>query len=145
MKFFAKIASGFVWVGKEIGHAVSWLPKVVRISDDVKNDASTLLPELAQVVEDVANLAKAAVADSASDIVVAENLLAAIVTASRSNALNIAADVAVISAFEGFIQTVTTKSNYADVLNAVKTLVVDYDKFGGSAKGALKQLEKDCA
>lgn len=145
MKFFGKIASGFVWIGKEIGHAVAWLPKVVKISEDVEKGAATLLPELAQVVEDVAALAKAAVADSASDIAAAEGLLAAIAAASEAKALNIAADIAVVSAFETFIKTVTTTSNYADVLNAVKTLVVDYDKFGGSAKAALQELEGDCA
>ena len=145
MKVMTKLASGFVWIGKEIGNAVAWLPKVVKISDDVKQDAATLLPELAQVVEDVANLTKAAVADSASDMAAAEALLAAIVTAYKSDALNIAADVAVVSAFEAFIETVTKTSNYADVLEAVKTLVVDYDKFGGSAKAALGKLEQDCA
>lgn len=145
MKFFAKIASGFVWIGKEIGNAVSWLPKVVRVSDDVKAEAGTLLPELAQVVEDVAALAKAAVADSASDMASAENLLAAIVAASKADALNISADAAVVSAFQAFIKTVTQTSNYADVLSAVKTLIVDYDRFGGSAKAALAALEKDCA
>ena len=144
MKFFAKLAGGFGWIGKEIGEAVMWLPKVVKISDDVKNDAETLLPELAQVVEDVAGLAKAAVKDSASDLVSAEALLAAIMTAYNAKALNVAADFAVVSAFETFIKTVTKTSNYADVLEALKKLVVDYDKFGGSAKMALMKLEEDC-
>lgn len=143
MNVFTKIAGGFVWVGKEIGKAVSWLPKIIRVSDEVQSDAATLLPELAQVVDDVASLAKAAVADSASDIASAENLVAAIVAAAKCNALNIAADVGVVTALEAFIQTVTNSSNYTDVLAAVKTLVLDYDKFGVSAKSALLQLQKE--
>jgi hypothetical protein len=143
MNVFAKIAGGFLWIGKEIGKAVSWLPKIVKLSDDVRADANTLLPELAQVVEDVALLAKAAVADSAQDLVAAENLVAAIAIAAKSDALNIAADEAVIAAFAGFIKTVITSSNYADVLSALKVLVVDYDKFGASAKLALQQIERE--
>jgi hypothetical protein len=143
MNIFTKIASGFVWIGQEIGKAVTWLPKIIKLSDDVKTDAATLLPELAQVVEDVSILAKAAVTDSAADLASAEALIAAIGAAARSNALNIAADIGVVAALEDFIQTVTNSSNYADVIAAVKTLVVDYDKFGASAKLALGQLEKD--
>jgi hypothetical protein len=142
-KFFAKIANGFVWIGKEIGKAASWLPAIVQLSDDVKADAATLLPALAQVVDDVAQLAKAAVADSAHDIASAEGLVAAIVTATKSNALNIADDEVVVASFAGFIKTVTASTNYADALTAVKTLVLDYDRFGASAKTALAQLEKD--
>jgi hypothetical protein len=141
MNLFKKIAEGFVWVGKEIGSTVSWLPKIVKISDEVKTDSETLLPELAQVVDDVAELAKAAIADSASDIASAENLVAAIAAAAGANSLNIAADERVVVAFVAFIKTVSTSSNYADVLRAVKALVVDYEKFGVSAKEALKELE----
>ena len=143
MNVFAKIAGGCLWIGKEIGKAVTWLPKIVRLSDDVRADAKTLLPELAQVVEDVALLAKAAVADSAQDLMAAENLVAAIALAVKSDALNIAADEAVIAAFAGFIKTVTTSSNYGDVLSAVKALVVDYDKFGASAKLAFSKLRRE--
>ncbi len=143
MNVFEKIAGGFLWIGKEIGKAISWLPKIVKLSDDVRADAGTLLPELAQVVEDVGLLAKAAVADSAQDLLAAENLVAAIAIAAKSDGLNIAADEAVIAAFAGFIKTVATSSNYADVLKAVKALVVDYDKFGSSAKLALQQIERD--
>ncbi len=143
MNVFTKIAGGVLWIGKEIGKAVSWLPKIVKLSDDVRADAATLLPELAQVVEDVALLAKAAVADSAQDLVAAENLVAAIALAAKSNGLNIAADEGVIAAFAEFIKTVVTSSNYADVLSAVKALVVDYDKFGASAKVALQQMERE--
>jgi hypothetical protein len=40
-----------------------------------------------------------------------------------------------------FIKTVSTSSNYADVLRVVQALVLDYEKFGASAKEALKELE----
>jgi hypothetical protein len=143
MNVFGKIASGFVWIGKEIGRAVNWMPKIIKLSDDIKTDAATLLPELAQVVEDVSLLAKAAVKDSAADLASAERLIAAIGVAAKSEALDIAADIRVVTALEDFIKTVTNSSNYADFIGAVKKLVVDYDKFGASAKLALHQLEKD--
>lgn len=143
--FFQKIASGFVWIGKEIAKASTWIPKVVTLVDDVEGDASTLLPELAKVVDDAGEVAVAAVKDSGADIAAAEGLVAAIVTAAKADALNIADDEAVAAAFKTFIAAVTASSNYLDMLAAVKTLVTDYDALGASAKAALAKLEADAA
>lgn len=139
--FFQKIGEGFEWIGKELAKAVTWVPKIVTIVDDVENDAGTILPEIGQVIDDAGIVVTTAVKDGGSDVASAEALITAIVAAAAQEGINIAADTAVAAAFETFIKTVTTSSNFADLITAVKNLTLAYDKLGGSIKTALTQLE----
>lgn len=143
MSFKSVLAKPFVWIGKEVKAASEWVPKLVVLVDDVKADAKTLLPELGQVVDSVASVAKTAVKDSAADITAAENLVTAITAAATQGLGNIASDEGVVSAFEGFIKQVSTTSNYADLMSAIKDLVTNYDTLGASVKTALTKLEQD--
>jgi hypothetical protein len=141
--FFQKIAAGFVWLGKSLVKVGDWLPKVVTLGDDVKEDAETILPQLVTVIEDVDTVSLTAIKDSGASLAAAEALVAAIVTAAKADALNIPADEAVAAAFSAFILDVTNKSNYADIIAAVQKLVSDYDTFGATAKAAIEKLEQD--
>jgi hypothetical protein len=140
---FVEIAAGVEWVGKEIAHVAEWVPKVVTIVNDAEADAETLLPQAVKVFEDADRVALAAIKDSGAAIADAEALCAAIVLAAKADGLNIANDEAVIAAFRAFVSQVTSKSNYIDLLSAVKTLVTDYDTFGASAKAAIDKMESD--
>lgn len=143
MNFFGAIKTGFVWLGKELARAAVWVPKLLRLTDDVKNDAKTLIPEVGIVIDDVGKLALATVKDSGADIAAAETLVSAIAAAAAAKALNITADKAVIGAFEDFIAQVSNSSNYADILAGLKQLVLDYDTMGTSVKAALAKLKAD--
>jgi hypothetical protein len=141
--FFSKIASGFVWLGKEIVKVADWLPRVVTLVDDVEEDAATILPQLTTVIEDVETISLTAVKDSGGSIAAAEALVAAIVTAAKADGLNIASDTAVVAAFQTFIADVTAKSTWTDLIAALQKLVTDYDALGASAKAAIQKLESD--
>jgi hypothetical protein len=141
--FFQEIDEGFVWIGKELVKAVDWAPRLMTIVSDVEADTPTILPELGAVIDDAGVVVTAAVKDSGADIAAAEALIAAVTAACAAKALNIAADSAVVSAFETFIGTITASSNYAALLTAVKMLVTDYDKLGATVKTALAKLESD--
>lgn len=143
MKFFSDIVNGLKWVGKELAGVTSWIPKVVKIVDDVDEDAAQLLPQVVTVFEDVDGLVVAAVKDGGSCITAAEALTAAIITAATLDALNIASDMAVAAAFETFIDEVKSKGTWTDVLTALKKLTTDWDTFGANAKAAIAKLEAD--
>jgi hypothetical protein len=143
MNIFADIVKGFKWLGKALNTAVVWVPKIVKITEDVSQDAEQLMPQATQVLVDVDNLALAAIKDGGAALTSAAALTAAIVTAAQADAINIADDTAVVSAFEAFIKEVTTKSTWSDVLTAQQKLVTDWDNFGAAAEAALKKLEAD--
>ena len=143
MTFLSAIEKGFVWIGKELKKAAEWVPKLIVLVDDVEKDATTLLPELGIVIDDAGEVVKAAVKDSGADIAAAEALIAAITAAVAAKGLNIAQDEGVAKAFEAFIKQVANSSNYADLIAAVKALVLSYDTLGGSVKAALAKLEAD--
>jgi hypothetical protein len=138
---FSEVVKGFEWLGKEIADAPAQVKKVLTIANDVKADAATLLPEVVTVIDDVDAVAVAAVKDGGAALSDAESLGAAIVAAAQKDGVDIASDLAVVTAFEAFIKQVTTSSNWADLVAANKKLVTDYDALGASAKAALEQLE----
>ncbi len=144
-KFFQKIASGFVWVGKELAAAGTWVPKVIRIVNDAEKDAQSLLPQAVTVFEDVDAVALSAIKDGGSALLSADNLVTAIVAASKVDGLNIAADEAVGVALKSFIQEVTSKNTWTTLMWSMKKLVSDWDEFGASAKAAIAKLEADAA
>lgn len=143
MKFFTEIVAGLKWVGKELALVPNWINKVVATTGDVEKDAVTLLPEIVLVVQDADALVLAAVKDSGADLTAAEALVAAITTAAQADGINILDDEAVVTALKAFVTQVTTTSNYADILAAIKKLVVDFDTFKGDAAAALQKLEAD--
>ena len=53
MNIFADIAKGFKWLGKALNTAVVWVPKIVKITEDVSADAEQLMPQATQVLVDV--------------------------------------------------------------------------------------------
>lgn len=145
MNIFADIAKGFKWLGKALNTAVVWVPKIVKITEDVSADAEQLMPEATQVLVDVDELALAAIKDGGAALTAAAALTGAIVTAAQADGLNIASDENVVSAFDTFIKEVTTKSTWSDVLTAQQKLVTDWDTFGANAEASLKKLEADAA
>jgi hypothetical protein len=145
MNIFSDIVKGFKWIGKALNTAVVWVPKVVKITEDVSTDADQLMPQATQVLVDVDNLALAAVKDGGAALTKAAALTAAIVTAAQADGINIADDTNVISAFNAFIEEVTTASNWSEVLIAQQKLVTDWDAFGAASEAALKKLETDAA
>lgn len=140
---FTAIVSGLTWIGKELANVGEWVPKVVKIVDDVEGDAQTLLPQVVTVFEDVDELVIAAIKDGGAVLTTAEALTAAIVVAAKADGLNIASDTAVVAAFEAFITDVKNGATWTDVLVALKKLVADYDTFGADAKAAIAKIEAD--
>lgn len=143
MNIFSEIAKGFTWIGKALADVTKWVPRIVTIVDDVGEDAETLMPQATQVLTDVDNLALAAIKDGGAALTSAAALTAAIVTAAQANALNIADDEAVVTAFQAFITEVSTQSTWSDLLTAQQKLVTDWDSFGAAAETALKKLDAD--
>jgi hypothetical protein len=143
--FFVKIGKGFEWLGKELFTAAVWVPKIVTIERHVEADAATILPEIGTLIDDAGAVAVAAVKDGSADLATVESLIAAITVAGASKGLNIAQDATVVAAFEAFIKQITTSGNFADVITALKALVLSYEKLGTSVKAVLVQLEKDAA
>ena len=147
---FAVIASAFTWLGKEIVKVSDWLPKVVELVDDVEEDTETVIPELTTVVEDVDALALATVKDGGVALTATAALVAAVeAEATTAASGNIVAAIqnapAVATAFEQWIAAVTSHGTYSDIITAEQKLVVDYDKFGASAKAAIQKLESDAS
>lgn len=143
MKFFTEIVAGLKWVGKELVLVPDWINKVVTTTGDVEKDAVTLLPETVLVIQDADALVAAAVKDSGADLSAAEALVASITTAAQADGINILDDEGVVTALKAFVTQVTNTTNYADILAAVKKLVVDFDTLKGDAAAALKKLETD--
>jgi len=143
MTIISDIAKGFTWIGHAIADVTKWVPRVVKITEDVGQDAEHLMPQATQVLVDVDNFALAAVKDGGAALTSAAKLTAAIVLAAENKALSIADDGAVVTAFEAFITEVTTKGNWSDVLTAQQKLVTDWDTFGAAAEAALKKLDAD--
>lgn len=143
MNIFSEVAKGFVWLGKAIADATTWVPRIVTVTEDVGQDAETLIPQATTVLLDVDNLALATVKDGGATLTAAAALTAAIVTAAEADALNIADDENVAAAFSAFITKVTTTSTWSDVLTAQQKLVTDWNSFGAAAEAALKKLDAD--
>lgn len=140
MTFLSAVEKGFVWIGKELKKAAEWVPKLIVLVDDVEKDTTTLLPELGIVIDDAGEVVKAAVKDSGADIAAAEALIAAITAAVAAKGLNIAQDEGVAKTFEAFIKQVANSSNYADLIAAVKALVLSYDTLGGIGQGGAGEV-----
>lgn len=143
MKWLTDVKIGLVWLGKEVKKVVEWVPKVVKLTDDIEQDAQTLFPQALLVFEDVEDLALAAVKDGGHVVSAAQVLGLAIAEAVEAKMLNIADDEAVVAAFKGFVQNAIQHGNWLDVLNALAKLTQDYDQFGATAKAAIAKLEAD--
>ena len=139
---FAEIAKPFVWIGKELGKAVTYLPKLLKAINDGKVDGEALVADLGEMVDDAAEVSTAAVKDGGVDITALETLLVAIIAALADKGVNITEDEAVYSAFKAFVANVKA-TNLTDLLAAVKKLVATSAQFGTTAKAALAQLEAD--
>lgn len=140
---FSEIVVGFKWLGKEIVAVPSLLSKWVTLVDDVDSDADAILPEIVTLFDDVDAVCNTAVKDSGTVISDVEALIAAITAAAEVKGANILEDETVVAAFSTFINQVTTSSNYADLLVALKKLVAQYDVVGTELKIAIAKLEKD--
>lgn len=140
---FSEIVTGFKWLGKEIVAVPTLLSRWVTLVDDVDGDADTVLPEVVTLFNDVDAVCNTAVKDSGVAISDAEALIAAITAAAEAKGANILEDETVVAAFSTFIGQVTTSSNYADLLDALKKLVTQYDIVGTEIKAAITKLEKD--
>lgn len=143
MSFIDALKKGFVWIGKELQKAAAWVPKLIVLVDDVEADAKTLLPEIGQVIDSAGEVVAAAVKDGAADINAAESLVNAIALAAAQKGINVAEDEGVLTAFKSFVAQVSTSSNYASLLTALKGLATNYDAMGVSVKAALAKLEQD--
>lgn len=145
---FTEIVAGLEWLGKKIVAVADWLPKVVKIADDVDSDATTVLPELTTVVEDVDALAVAAVKDGGAALTATATFVAQIeaeaTTAGSGNLLAaIQNSPALLTAAENWWSAVVAHGNYSDVISAEQKLVADYDKLGATAKAAIAKLEAE--
>jgi hypothetical protein len=141
---FAEIGKGFKWLGKEIGKAFVDLPKIICLTEDAEAAASTVLPETIAVVQDAGTLATATMKDSGTFLTALAGLSAAVAKAIADKALNVAEDVAVVTAFQAFCGTFKS-ANVADMLNAWHQLTTDTKTLDASVIATLKKLETDWA
>lgn len=142
-KFFADVVADAKWIGKKIASAATWVPKLIKISDDVEADAPVVIPELVTVIDGVEALGVAAIKDGGAFLSDFGVLTAAVAQAVAARGANFGEDAAVLAAAEALIQKLGTVSSYADVVGAVKQLVVSYDALGATVKAELLQLEAD--
>jgi hypothetical protein len=147
---FTEVVTGLKWLGNKIVTVSEWLPKVVKLANDVDGDAETVLPDLTTVVEDVDSLAVAAVKDGGAVLTATATLVAQVeaeaTTASSGNFLAaIENSPALLKAAEAWWSAVIAHGSYSDVIAAEQKLVADYDKLGATAKAAIAQLEADAS
>jgi hypothetical protein len=123
--------------------ATHWFPKLVKVADDVDQDAKTVLPEVITVIDDVDKLVVAAVKDAGMSFQTLEDLINSIVLAAEQGGMNFASDADVMAKFQAFANTIKADGNFHDVMVGLRTLSADYGKLGSSVKAALAQLEAD--
>ena len=144
MNIFADIAKGFKWLGKALNTAVVWVPKIVKITEDVGEDAEQLMPQATQVLIDVDTIALAAVKDGGEALTLAAALTGAVDYSRRKQGSQHRDDEAVVYGVRGVHSgNHHEKSNWSDVLMAQQKLVTDWDTFGATAEAALKKLDAD--
>lgn len=143
MKILTDVVNGLKWIGAEAAKAIEFVPKVVKITEDVKQDAGTLLPAAVQVFTDVEQLGLAAVKDGGAMVSSLQVLGLSIAEAASAKLTNISEDEAVIAAFKAVVVQAETSGNWVDVMNALATLTKSWDEFGAASKAALAQIEAD--
>lgn len=144
MHVFVEIGKGFQWLGEEIGRAFSDLPKMLRLTHDAEQAATTVLPETIAVVEDAGALVSATIKDSGVFLAALAALSATISKALEDKALNVAEDMAVATAFQVFCRAFTA-TNVADILQAWQKLSEDTKTLDTTVIATLKKLEQDLA
>lgn len=143
VNIFGWVGTSVKWIGKELGLVSTWLPKVVKIADDVNEEAPVLLPQVIILVEDVDSFALAMVKDGGATLTSFGALGVAVVAAAGDKMVNIAEDVRVIAAFQALIKEVSASDTWKDVIATGGKLVTDYEAFGSAAKSAIAKLEAD--
>ena len=144
MHVFVEIGKGFKWVGHEVGQVFVELPRLLRLTHDVEEAATTVLPETIAVVQDAGALVRATVKDSGVFLGALAGLSAAVTKAMAGKAMNVAADMAVIAAFQEFCHAFD-RTNVADILAAWQKLAEDTKTLDASVLATLKKLEEDMA
>lgn len=137
-----KIAHGLEWFGAEIGKGFKQLPKIIRLTEDAEQSASTALPLAIAVIEDAGVLATAAAKDGGVFLTAFGSLVSAISTACAEKALNIKDDELVAAAFENFIKQFNAQ-NVEDVLAAIHKLATDTKALDSTILTSIKKLEQD--
>jgi hypothetical protein len=142
MSIFQKIVAGLDWVGKEIGKGLAGLPKVIKLTEDAEDAATTALPETIAVIQDAGALVAASAKDSGKFLVSLATLTAAVTVAVGSKALSISADTAVVAAFESFCADFNA-ANVQDVLTAWDKLATDAKKLDTTVLNVLEKMKAD--
>jgi hypothetical protein len=140
---FAFVGKALKWLGKEIGDAATWFPRIVKTVDDVETDIPEDFPLLITVLNDVEALGLASIKDGMGIFVSLEALITVIKNASAVDGLNVATDEQVVMQVKNFIAEVTSKASYSDVISAVGKLITDYDSMKAAVVGQLQTLESD--
>ena len=143
-QFFANIAKGFAWLGKEIGKGIGYIPKLITLTNDAEKSGAECLPKIIVVVNDAGKLAQLTSADTANMLTDLAALGAAVVTAATNEGVNLAADTAVVTAVNKLISDAKTQS-YADMVTAWHQLCADVHDLDATVLDDLKKLETDLA
>lgn len=136
------VEKGVMFVGKEVGKVFTAIPRVIKLAEDVQEDAPIIMPKLQQVIEDAGAVAEATAKDSGIFITSLTKLVAAISLAIAEKAVNVSDDFAVITAFENFCSDFKAE-NVQELLIAWHKLISDTGNFSDALKLAIKQLEQD--
>lgn len=138
---FSVFKKVFVWLGKEIGDAATWLPKLISKITGIEKDIPEDIGAIVSVLNDVEAIAAASVKDSSGLFSGLEEFITAVTAAYKSDGLNILSDEAVISAVKTLVAEVTSKSTWEDVVTALGKLLTDYDTLKGQIATQLGELE----
>ena len=143
-QFFANVAKGFVWLGKEIGKGIGYIPKLITLTNDAEKSGAECLPKVLKVVNDAGALAQVTTADSAGLLTDLAALGKAVMTAASNEGVNLAADAAVVTAFQQLIAD-AKKQSFADAVAAWHQIVEDVHDLDATVLADLKKLEADLA
>jgi len=142
MSIFVKIAQGLKWFGKEVGKVFSELPKVIRLTTDAEQAATTVLPETIAVIQDAGELVTATAKDSGVFFTAFAGLSMAVASAIDKKALDITADEQVVVAFELFCKAFK-RQNVEDILTAWHKLSTDAQTLDATVVATLEKMKKD--
>jgi hypothetical protein len=140
MNPFSIIVNAFRWLGHEL---ITWVPRGFLIAEDVVDGAEKLLPEGVQLLSDVNTLALDVIKDAGQAVGLAESVFLAIREAAAAGIVDVAADEAVVAAFQALVTHLDDKSTWVDVIAGLKTLATDYNTFIGAAKAAEDAIVND--
>jgi hypothetical protein len=143
---FSGIAKAGKWVGLHVEEIFTDLPKalskLIVLSDDAKDIASSAANEVIQVSTDVGALVAAVAKDDGASLAAIALFLQNAEGAIAAKGLNFTEDGAVITAIEQFFASING-TNYADVFTALAKTISDGKSMTTTVIADFKKLEAD--